>query len=230
MDAINPAHGSVLRVNSPSLGIFSLPRAVSLRSVTPSGPAVGRRNGMETVPRKGRVSREPRVSHSRHPYRLSHPSPLSLLASFPRGSAQAVWRVWRECGKGCGSEGKGKRRVSLTSSLRSFSSLTRLFPFPRLTSLLYVSFSLRSLRVRLRSVRDETTEGRRDEKGTRRAVEGGGNGLSSRCSSFPCRSHPSFTSHVGSSCSTPPSVPSGVGNRHEEKVKDVRKSRVRWDE
>lgn len=24
MDAINPAHGSVLRVNSPSLGIFSL--------------------------------------------------------------------------------------------------------------------------------------------------------------------------------------------------------------
>ena len=82
--------------------------------------------------------------------------------------------------------------------------------------------------VKAKNLRDEPmTEGRRDEKRTRRAVEGGGNGFSSRCSSFPCRSHPSFTSHVGSSCSTPPSVPSDVGNRHEEKVKDVRKTRER---
>lgn len=36
MDAINPAHGSVLRVNSPSLGIFSL-RSHPLPFVPPGG-------------------------------------------------------------------------------------------------------------------------------------------------------------------------------------------------
>ena len=40
MDAINPAHGSVLRVNSPSLGIFSL-----RSSSSPVHPASGGSEG-----------------------------------------------------------------------------------------------------------------------------------------------------------------------------------------
>lgn len=150
----------------------------------------------------------------------SSSSPVPVPAPWPKGgdnmtSEETEWPKWTK-GVAYGRNGKGSDTPERRDGGNEWKAVT---------SLLYVSLSLRSLRVRLRSVRDETTEGRRDEKGTRRAVEGGGNGLSSRCSSFPCRSHPSFTSHVGSSCSTPPSVPSDVGNRHEEKVKDVRKTR-----
>jgi len=49
VDAINPAHGSVLRVNSPSLGIFSLPLPHLVSD--PSGRGAGHemeREGDET--------------------------------------------------------------------------------------------------------------------------------------------------------------------------------------
>lgn len=80
---------------------------------------------------------------------------------------------------------------------------------PRFVRRLFTPHSVSSRYTRLTEWTNEGTKEpsewvrwtRRDEKETRRAVEGGGNGLSSRCSSFPCRSPwllSTFTSRKGS--------------------------------
>lgn len=54
MDAINPAHGSVLRVNSPSLGIFSLhPTFVTLGSSACRSPRLSRSYAAFVLPLTG---------------------------------------------------------------------------------------------------------------------------------------------------------------------------------
>ena len=86
MDAINPAHGSVLRVNSPSLGIFSLLFPILITFVRRNG-AVGETND-ENGERKGRRMLGPSLLVSYSWPNIPFPSPCHLspysLVSFTR--------------------------------------------------------------------------------------------------------------------------------------------------
>ncbi len=59
MDAINPAHGSVLRVNSPSLGIFSLPSRPPVSPLVPYVSRFGRRHVARREGDTRRTTRDP---------------------------------------------------------------------------------------------------------------------------------------------------------------------------